>query len=407
MTMRMNYSPEGDGGGIAQPEAGAADTGATGTTGAAEGGEAAGGTAEPARHDVAELEAKFDRGEQLTAEELAFYEASDKDMEGAKPEPEEDEQTEEAKPEPAKEPDVPEWQSAAMKSCGAKTPEELPEKLKGLLKELSNKGSAISGFKNLVEQCKAGDQRMIGEFRRIYGFDPFAAPQPAATQQPPAQQEAKARFTREMFIDPMEGEEFLNEFSSIKSELGSMKELFGRYEQTLKNAEQREAEADRRAIQSSFLDDVCDMAELHREDLGLSNVPIRSAMEQLLTTGSLGENNILAPLAEFLAQYGGRNGSYGGLTPKEYYKLLNFDKYGERLAKAKAEALGEARKGLFNGRQNRGAAAAQNAPSLSDHDLRLMMDRRMDIPKAFFDADGEPDPRKMPKALLEAFNGAG
>jgi len=169
--------------------------------------------------------------------------------------------------------------------------------------------------------------------------------------------------------------------------------------------EQREMEADKRRIQSGITDEICDLAELCKEDFGLSNVPIRSAIEQLLTTGSLGEKDMLKPFAEYLELYIGREPKYDNLSMKEYYKLLNFDKFGEKVAKAKIQAQSEARKGLFNGKQNRGAAAAQSAPSVSDHDVQLMIDKRLDIPPEFFDENGEPDPRKMPRKLLEAFNG--
>jgi hypothetical protein len=402
-----HYSPEGDGGGISAPEAGATDTAAPDTATEGSATEAAGGSADIPQYDVAELEAKFANGEILTKEELAFYDAYDKEaMSGEKPAPDNENAEEQPKQEEPLKAEAPEWQTNTLKIVGAKTPEEVPEKIKGLLGELSKKGAAISGFQRLMNECKAGNQVALAELHRIYGFTPAPAPaaQPAAQLPPPAQAK-NGEFTKEMFMDEEKGEQFLNEFSSLKSKLADYDKRFENFEKIRATMEQREMEADKRTIQSGITDEICDLAELCKEDFGLSNVPIRSAIEQLLTTGSLGEKDILKPFADYLTLYAGREPRYDNLSMKEYYKLLNFDKFGEKLATARIEATKEAKKGLFNVKQNRGAAAAQSAPSVSDYDVQRMIDMRLDIPDSFKDENGELDPRKTPKKLLEAFNG--
>ena len=399
-----HYSPEGDGGGIAL-EAGAPEVDTTAQESAAT---ESSSVAEPAQYDIAELEAKFANGEILSKEELAFYDAYDKDSIDAKPEPKEPEQQ---NAEPPKPQEVPEWQINAVKMVGAKTPEEVPEKIKGLLGELSKKGAAISGFQRLMNECKAGNQVALAELQRIYGFNPTAAPATPVPAAPPAQQTQppmqvkNGEFTKEMFMDEEKGEQFLNEFSSLKSKLADYDKRFENFDKMRATMEQREMEADKRRIQSGITDEICDLAELCKEDFGLSNVPIRSAIEQLLTTGSYGEKDVLKPFAEYIALYAGREPKYDNLSIKEYYKLLNFDKVGERVAQAKMQALSDAKKGLFKGKQNKGVAAAHNAPSVSEHDMQLMIDGKLDIPKAFRDEEGEPDVTKMPKKLANAFLG--
>jgi len=392
------YSPEADGGGIA-PDAGVADT-AQEPTAPEAGGEGSvtvddGGGSEPAQYDIAELEAKFANREKLTAEEMAFYDAYDKEqLEGAKPEPEQE--GEQAKQEEPQKAEVPEWQANTLKAVGAKTPEEVPDKIKGLLSELSKKGAAISGYNRLMNECKSGNQVALAEFQRIYGFNPIVSSTPAA----PATQPRAGVFSKDMFMNEEEGELFLNEYNSLKSKLADYDKRFENFEKIRATMEQREMEADKRRIQSGLTDEICDLAELCKEDFGLSNVPIRSAIEQLLTTGSLGEKEVLKPFADYLTLYAGREPKYDNLSIKEYYKLLNFDKVKGKIAQARIDAGKAATSKALAVKPTVGVAGVGQkiaAPNLSDKELEAYYNGTKDIPDEWLE-DGMPN-NKMPAKL--------
>jgi len=409
------YSPEGDGGGIA-PEAGAdtgtADTTATDTSTGGGNEDGASGdsggtqTAQPAATmpDFKDIHERAQKGETVPEEHLDAYEQW---LSDGMPEQEvavEPEQT--AEPEQPKEPEIPAWQTDAVKMVGAKTPEEVPEKIKGLLRELSVKGAALANYHKYMAGCKSGDPHSIAEIQRVYGFNPatLTAPPAPAAQPAAAMPTQTSEFTKEMFMDEEKGEQFLNAFSSVKNELAAMKENFSKYEQMIEaeraKAEQKQQEAERTQTQSKQMDGERELIEVYGADFGLSNVLARSAIEQL-NKNSLGENEILKPFAEFMLLYFGRDRAYEELTPIEFYELKNYRAAKGKIAQAKIDAGKAATSKALSVKPTVGVAGVAQkiaAPNLSDKELEAYYNGTKSIPDEWLDEDGMPS-SKMPTKL--------
>jgi len=409
-------SAEGTGateGGAAAPDTTSQATQTEGSEGT--GGESGGEqSAQPAKLNYSEVHAKLEAGEDvdLTEEQISEYEKWY--AEGMKPQDDDSQSNTEA-PDKASPADgnASADMKALMAEVGAKTPQEVPAKIR----ELRNSFTQASGKAKEAETIKATNERMNAFFDDLIADKPQAwehlkksykektgrdipvmqsAAQPAQTAgqgtDPFAMSDDEVLDT---FMNLEKGRNFLNGLKSfMDGRMQKLEESTKQYDDHFKAMQAERDKAESAKAQSKLFDELVALAEKYPEDYGLQGKPIRELMDRWW-------NNEDVPELKELFATGIIKGKYK-LDNLEQAHAINFQKrYSEKLVQAKinaAKSAGSSAKPTvgIHGTTPKGSSSAE----LSDADAVAMAKGTMEIPDKYLD-DGIPMKGKTPDNLYK------
>lgn len=374
--------------------------------------------AQLAKLNFTEVHAKLEAGEdvELSDEQLSEYEKWY--AEGMKPQDDNSQSQTEA-PDTASPADgaASVEMKALMAEVGAKTPQEVPAKIRELrnsFTQASGKAKEAEAARAELESAKAFFKDLANEkpealehFKKMTGKD-YAKTQPATQTAQVAGQDASQFLLSDeqieaAFFSKEEGKAFNDKLKAMQSHyekklqdlMGSMKQ----YESYMK-AEQDKAASAR--VQSQILDEILAVCEKYPEDYGLQGKPIRTLIEGYLKDPA----NPPAELSEFMETL---KTFHEHKLPSldAAHKFRYFDKNYAKIAEAKINAAKSASSsakptvGVHGATSQKGSSTAE----ISDADAEAMINGTKDIPDEWYDQMGELDPKKAHPKVYKAWNG--
>lgn len=396
--------PSSAGAATAQPAGGeGANTGGGEST---DGGVAASPGPGGAEHDFATIEARFDKGEQLSAEEMAAYEQWI--MAGGNDQNAEDAQSKEpievvpdASPKDGAEGS--DALSKAMAEVGAKTAEELPAKLHELRTALSQKGQEMQNVRTerdslaeLVEDLAAGVPAAVEYFQSKFGKAPPIQTQPQAQASASPQDSASPYLMTDAeisgMIDPEMGKAFNQRILRMQADLEA--KFNPAIEHYRKQTEQVQLERNRALV----IDDMVSVAAKFGKDYG-EGVPVRELVEGYMRTGVADPRiSELLETVKFMNE--------NGIPSLELaHRARTYDRLAQNQSQAVIDAQRKARESLLNVKPSAGLGGkgGTGAGEFSQAQIDAIASGKQAAPKEWFTPEGIPIPEKMPAKVREAF----